>query len=353
MIQGQTNTEANYRAVMLDSSSSLKDFSLDRKKYHRKYILNQVIEEKDSSAANMGRLVETILMEPHLFEEKFFLSSCVSTPTGLMLEFVEALYRVTRDATDESGNVSRDFESLSREAYDLSSFKIKYEAVINKFVGSDAELYYDEIRKVRTNNLTVVSSLDIIMAEKIVETLKRSSVTSGIVNLVDSVRYSVLNQLQVEDYSVFYHNFKSMMDKVVVDHEEETIQVYDLKCTWNVENFFEEYYLYRRSYIQAYLYKKAAEHIPTKLGSEYQGYTVLNPRFIVCDSANYYSPLVYTLSDKDMLDAEQGFEYKGITYPGVESLIRSLKWATDNNIWEISEENFLSNGVINIRTQWK
>jgi hypothetical protein len=353
MIQGQTNTEANYRAVMLDSSSSLKDFSLDRKKYHRKYILNQVIEEKDSSAANMGRLVETILMEPHLFEEKFFLSSCVSTPTGLMLEFVEALYRVTRDATDESGNVSRDFESLSREAYDLSSFKIKYEAVINKFVGSDAELYYDEIRKVRTNNLTVVSSLDIIMAEKIVETIKRSSVTSGIVNLVDSVRYSVLNQLQVENYSVFYHNFKSMMDKVVVDHEEETIQVYDLKCTWNVENFFEEYYLYRRSYIQAYLYKKAAEHIPTQLGSEYQGYTVLNPRFIVCDSANYYSPLVYTLSDKDMLDAEQGFEYKGRTYPGVESLTRSLKWATDNNIWHISEENFLSDGIINIRTQWK
>jgi hypothetical protein len=353
MIQGQTNTEANYRAVMLDSSSSLKDFSLDRKKYHRKYILNEVIEEKDSNAANMGRLVETILMEPHLFEEKFFLSSCASTPTGLMLEFVEALYRVTRDSTDESGNVSRDFESLSREAYDLSSFKIKYEAVIKKFVGSDAELYYDEIRKVRTNNLTVVSSLDITMAEKIVETLKRSSVTSGIVNLVDSVRYSVLNQLQVENYSVLYHNFKSMMDKVVIDHEKETIQVYDLKCTWNVENFFEEYYLYRRAYIQAYLYKKAAEHIASIEGSEYQGYTVLNPRFIVCDSANYYSPLIYTLSDEDMSEAYTGFEYKGRTYPGVESLIRSLKWATDNNIWEISEENFLSNGVINIRNQWK
>ena len=43
MIQGQTNTEANYRAVMLDSSSSLKDFSLDRKKYHRKYVLNEPI----------------------------------------------------------------------------------------------------------------------------------------------------------------------------------------------------------------------------------------------------------------------------------------------------------------------
>ena len=186
MIKGQTNTEANYRAVMLDSSSSLKDFSLDRKKYYRKYILNEPINEKETSAANMGRLVETLLWEPELFDEKFFLSSCATEPTGLMLEFVEALYRVTRDSTDESGEVTRDFESLSREAYDISSFKIKYEAVIKKFVGSDAELFYHEIRKVRANNLTVVSNLDVTMAEKIVQTLKTSSVTSKLVNLVSS-----------------------------------------------------------------------------------------------------------------------------------------------------------------------
>ena len=48
MIQGTVKTEELYRAVMLDSSSSLKDFSMDRKKYHRKYILNEDIKEKDS-----------------------------------------------------------------------------------------------------------------------------------------------------------------------------------------------------------------------------------------------------------------------------------------------------------------
>jgi hypothetical protein len=35
-IGGMTKTEANYRAVMLDSSSSLKDFSMDRKRYFKK-----------------------------------------------------------------------------------------------------------------------------------------------------------------------------------------------------------------------------------------------------------------------------------------------------------------------------
>ncbi len=94
MIQGVTQTEELYRAVMLDSSSSLKDFSMDRKKYHRKYILNEDIQEKDSVAANLGRLVETMLWEPHLFDEKFFMSSVAYIPTGLMLEFVERLYDV-------------------------------------------------------------------------------------------------------------------------------------------------------------------------------------------------------------------------------------------------------------------
>lgn len=90
MIQGTTKTEALYRAIYLDSSSSLKEFSMDRRKYHKKYILNEVVEDEDNKASIMGRIVETLLMEPHLFDERFHLSTCMSTPTGLMLEFVEA-----------------------------------------------------------------------------------------------------------------------------------------------------------------------------------------------------------------------------------------------------------------------
>jgi hypothetical protein len=34
----QTATEAEYSAISRDSSSSLKDFSMDRKKYRKKYV---------------------------------------------------------------------------------------------------------------------------------------------------------------------------------------------------------------------------------------------------------------------------------------------------------------------------
>lgn len=349
MIKGNSKTEAQYRAVIMDSSSSLKDFSQDRKKYYKKYFLGEKVEDKDNASANMGRIVETLLMEPHLFDEKFYMSSCASTPTGLMLDFVEALYRHTRDATDEDGVVKTPMNELMEAAYKDSGFKIKYEAVVNKFIGSDAEIYYNEIRRVRTLNLTVVNTTEIAVAEKIVEQLRINSTTAPIVNLVNSSRYQIFDQMQVEGYTIDGHLFKSMLDKVVIDHKEKTIQPYDLKCTWSVENFYEEYYLYRRAYIQAYLYYHAMVHIASDPDSECYGYDVKNLQFIVCDSTNYYQPLIYTLDESDMNDAYKGFVHKGRTYPGVGDLIAALTWCITTNTWNISHKNYLSNGIVNIK----
>jgi len=349
MIKGTAKTEAQYRAVLMDSSSSLKDFSTDRKKYYKKYFLGEKVEDKDSSAANMGRIVEVLLMEPHLFDEKFYMSSCLSTPTGLMLDFVEALYRVTRDCTDEFGVVTRDFTDISQEAYTLSGFKIKYEAVIGKFFGSDAEIYYNEIRTVRSKNLTVINTMEVSIAEKIVEQLKTNSTTAPIVNLVNSSRYTVIDQMQVEGYEIDGLPLKSMLDKVIIDHDEKVIQPYDLKCTWSVENFYEEYYLYRRAYIQAYLYFHAMLHLVRDEESPYYGYSVEYLKFIVCDSTNYYQPLIYTLDKFDMLAAHDGFVHKGRTYPGVKDIIKALIWCKETGTWNISHKNYLSNGIVNIK----
>lgn len=350
MIKGATNAEAIYRAKQIDSSSSLKEFSMDRKKYHRKYILGEYVEEKDNQAITMGKIVETLLMEPEEFDNRFYMSACASAPTGLMLDFVEALYKFTKEATDEDGNVLRSFEDISRDAYVESGFKIKYDAVIKKFAGSDAEIFYNEIRKVRSMNLSVVTAEDVNNAEKIVEELRNNFATKDIVNLVSSERYSVYNQLQIEGYVVDEHDFKSMMDKVIVDHKEKTIQVYDLKCTWSVENFLEEYYLYRRSYIQAYLYFFAAAHFRSQI-EEIQDYKVLPPAFIVCDSTNYYNPLVYKLSENSLKEAYEGFTHKNRTYPGVKQLIADLQWAVANNVWNVSKENYLNNGIVELKCQ--
>jgi hypothetical protein len=63
---------------------------MDRKKNTEKSIYGERVE-KENLAANMGRIVETLLLEPEEFDNRFYLSSCRCI-TGLMLEFTEALY---------------------------------------------------------------------------------------------------------------------------------------------------------------------------------------------------------------------------------------------------------------------
>ena len=191
MIKGTVKTDASYRAIVMDSSSSLKEFSQDRKKYYRKYVLGEKVVDEDSKAATMGRLVETKLMEPELFDEKFYLSTCQSVPTGLMLDFVEALYKHMNDATNESGEITREFADVAQDAYKDSGFKITYEAVMKKFIDSEAEAYFDEIMLVRSKGMTVVSINDVTNSEKIVTELKTNPFTASIVNQDKTSRYDV------------------------------------------------------------------------------------------------------------------------------------------------------------------
>lgn len=352
MIQGanRSENERAYREVMLDSSSSLKMFSQDRKKYFRTFI-EGVREDTDeeTKAVIIGRLVEVLLWQPELFDVKFYMSACMSAPTGLGLKFVEALYERTKEATNNDGNVEQSFEDISKLAYVDAGYKLPYDTIIKKFAGSDDEIYYNEIRTVRANHLTVVTPKDISNAEAIVDSLKNSFVTRDIVNLVSSQKWTVKDQFQIEGYMINDHPFKSMLDKIIIDHQEKVVSPYDLKCTWNVEGFFSDYYLYRRSYFQAFLYKKACYQLIEQLGLE--GYTVDNLKFIVCDSINYYSPLIYVTSDKDMENAYDGFTYNGKYYPGVEETIQELDFALTENIWNISRKNYLNKGIVPLNSE--
>jgi hypothetical protein len=50
-----------------------------------------------------------------------------------------------------------------------------------------------------------------------------------------------------------------------------------------------------------------------------------------------------------MDDAYFGFDHKGKHYKGVKELIIDLIWAQDNDVWNISRENSINNGVVRLR----
>lgn len=348
MIQGNKKLESEYRNLQIDSSSSLKEFALNRKKYYKRYFLNEKVEdEEDNKSATMGVLVEILLLEPDRFEEKFHMSSLAKAPTGKMLDFCNALVNITLQSTDESGNITKTFEEMATEARTLAQFDWSLKVILDKFVGKDPEIYYKESREVKSKGLTIVTTQDVTNAEKIVEELKTNEFISPIINLITSDNYEVFNQLQIEGYEIDELPLKSMIDRVIISHKDKTITPYDLKCVWSIEGFFQDYYLYRLSYIQAYLYREACYKLKQDLGLEY--YKVENLKFIVVDSINYFHPLVYTLDSDDMDDAYNGFEYRGKKYPGVKEIIKDLIWAKETGKWNISRKNYENGGFCNIK----
>jgi hypothetical protein len=134
-----------------------------------------------------------------------------------------------------------------------------------------------------------------------------------------------------------------MIDKPIVYHKEKVIRIYDLKVTWEPSNFYEGYYLYRKAYIQAYIYYVLVS-IWAKLNG-YEDYTIEPPYFLVADSGNFYKPLIYKLTEKDLINAAYGFTHRGKKYAGVTEIIESLKWARETNEWKISLQDALQKGI--------
>lgn len=353
-IQGMPRTEAEYRLVDKNSSSSLKVFADNRRKYVKIFIDKLKDEEDDFSddngAIRRGKICETLLLEPDLFDSKFYLSACAKTPSGLGLAFVNALYKYTIECMNESGEITRSFEDISKDAYRDAGYKLPYEGIISKFLGSDSEIYYNELLNVKVNNLIVITAFDVTMAEKIVEQLKNSFVTRDIVNLESSENFTVMNQLQIDNYTIDGLPMKSMIDKVIADHNNRTLQPIDLKVTWSPEGFYEQYFLYRKAWIQAFVYYRACLSLCLDPESEFYGYTVEPTQFIVCDSGAFYEPLIYSLSTDDLNDAYTGFEYKGRTYKGVNQIINELQWCLETNCWNISKNNYLNRGVVSLKS---
>jgi hypothetical protein len=354
-------TEKEYRQYKADSYTTLKDFDNDRKKYYRKYVAQEDVrereDEEESKAATIGSLVDCLLLDPDSFDDKFFVSACINPPTGLMSDFVEALYKRTRDSVNEEGRLTKEFSSLMLEAYNDVKFdrdgnvvafkRDSFEKVVEKFTG-DVKTYYEEICRVRPNKLTVITTSEIAQAEKVKNELRTNAITSQVVNLVSNSRFTVYNQFAII-FTLKSLELKSLIDKLVIDHEEKTIQPYDLKVTWDAENFYENYYLYRKTYLQAGLYHIALMNL--KKQPEYKDYTILPMQFIVVDPNVYMSPLIYKLSEDNLSAAYTGFNRKWRKYNGLESIISDLQWHKETGIWTISKKNHENKGIVNLNDE--
>ncbi len=344
MIEGekirQEISEQDYRNIQMLSSSDLRLFNTDRKKFYKEKILLEPKIEEYNRSLMIGNLVHLFLLRPQDFDNTYLMSTCSNPPTGMVLAFTESLYRHSVANMEEDGSI-RNFTELLKAAYEESGFKITLEAVLKKFKET-GEDYYNEQLEAKRQNLEILCLEDVNIATKIVEIVKGDQFVGEYFNNIDFC------ELKVEGFDVDGMEMKAMLDKLLIDREHETLQLLDVKVVYDNQDFRYSYYLKRQAYIQAYIYQQAIKSGKLDLGFDYKGWTILSPIFLAVDSGCYYAPVRYDVGLKGLEMAYNGFEENGRKYPGVKSTLEEIKWCQDTGIWNRSKQAYENKGIINL-----
>jgi hypothetical protein len=346
-------TEKEYRALPEISYSSIKDFDKNRLRFYKKYILQDPNVKEDieeNEAILLGSLVDCLLTgTQEEFDSKF---ASIDTPkkSGQLAEFADELWKQTKKFTVD-GEVTEEFLDLAKTAFTAVKYNAKGEEVAFKgkeldkilelFDGSQEEMLYKERRA--KAGFIVISLDELNKAERIKDQLINTDWTRAIIEGEGKV---IKNQLKVQ-YSITSVPVKSMLDIVHVDHKEKTIQPYDLKISYLVNNFAYSYWK-QKYYLQVAMYDAALKEWRTQVG--FTDYTILPMKFIVGDSTCQSLPVIWECNNQNILEGYVGFTLSsGRKVKGLLDLVDEIKWCSENSIWTTPKEIYDNNGVMQIK----
>jgi len=132
-------------------------------------------------------------------------------------------------------------------------------------------------------------------------------------------------------------NIKTILDKLIINHYEKTIQPLDLKSgSVDSYEFIKSFFNYKY-YIQGGLYQKAVEEWikNTKL----KDYLILPFKFIFLPTYNLNNPKTFIFTKKWYNASWKGFTTKsGYVYRGIDELIDIVSWHIENQIFNETKQ---------------
>lgn len=298
-----------------------------------------------------GSLVDCIKFSPNEIDNQYVIGTQIP-PVGQMLDFVNVLYRRTL-AASKDGVLQRDIQDLLMDTYlevtvdkggNPAKFKGKsFEKVLELFLAT-GEAYYEELR--RNTGKTVITLGVMQRAEETVELLRSNFVTRELFSEREGV--DIYEQEPIE-FEYMGHELKCLPDHFEVHHKEKLIKLYDLKCSYEVEDFAFNYLKFRYD-IQSGMYYVGLEEWKKKhnLGD----YIVEPMRFIICDSSGITNPLIHETSMKDLNASMNGFSIRGKEYIGIKEGLEELKWAIDTDTWNISKRAYDKKGIMELNLKY-
>jgi len=295
------------------------------------------------------------------FTDKYYLSKS-EAPTGQLGELYVALYR--RSVMTLMDGIQTDsFQTIFMDAvnsvkYDSNMKEVKFmgksvDDILQLFVKPDkkgiiAENYYKE--SLTHIGKSSVSVYNIESAMKLAQQLREHPYTRDIVNLQSSDDVEVFKEMIVL-YEIDNIPYRSMLDRIHIDHTHKTVQPYDFKCTYDVENGWEYSYLKNGYWLQVGLYDTALKSWIQE--HDMSDYTVLPMIYIAVDTTGTCAPIVYEMQPNDVIMAQRGFSIRGKSYMGSMMVHRNVQWNLNMGIWNTGQDVYENNGVVKMAIKYR
>ena len=313
----------------------------------------------------IGNGVDMQLTRPiEEFNQKFHISNLQNKPSDTIKSIVNQVYDLVKEEVGELADkgVLRDHTSKILDSCNDHNYQPnwKTETRIAKIV--EAWEYWEDLKA--AEGKVVLSQEENDLISQIVMSIRTNPATSKYFER-DTNFVEILDQ-----YSIYFNyegiECKALLDRIIVDHKNKTIQPIDFKTMGDQTLYFPKSLRQRRYDIQAAFYTEAL-----KSKKVYETYTILPFKFIVESTVNPGNPLVFTCSDELLDIGKNGRQpYKlcdkpyvaseYITYmkfdeiKGFHQLIEDYKWYMENEfeknrkIVEAQGEFQLDwNGIIN------
>jgi hypothetical protein len=288
-------------------------------------------EREETDSLRLGSLVDDMICDADSIHDKYVVCT-ISLPSDTIIKIVEMVL-----LSSESSNL----DELDQQILEACSFynyqaKWKDETKIKKIKEEGKD--YFEFRK-NTGNKMVVSADMWLLAEEMKESLLNDRYSKYIFEEDPQLEahYQFVATGEIEGQLC-----KGKLDRIVINHEEKIIDIYDIKTTSDSISAFKSSYLKYRYDIQGEFYKKLVEQM-------YPGYTVCNMIFVVCSYA--YKPLEvrqFRMTNRDHWNAYVGYSLNHKQYKGIKPLIEDYIWYKENQEFDYSREHVESNGQIEI-----
>ena len=257
----------------------------------------------------IGDAVDTQLTRPiEVFKEKFHTSNVQNKPSDTIKSIInQVLDRVKENFSQDIGEITNYPDVILQCCNEHEYSKgWKDETRISKICESWE--YWEDLKKAIGKQVLSQEENDIV--SQIVMSIRTSPTTSYYFQ--EEKNKEIIYQLPIF-FKYLNVDCKALLDMVIIDHINKTIQPIDIKTMGDQTMYFSKSLRQRRYDIQAAFYTEAL-----KFYTEYSGYTILPFKFIVESTTTPGIPLVYTCASSLLNIGKYGrpeILLEGQTYP--------------------------------------